>query len=122
AYVDTNLVGSGKVTTAAIIGQQGGVWATTSGFTLGPSEQTAVINLFKNKDEAQSKGITLAGTKYFCLSVNDRSFYGKKGGDGCVIVKTKQAILVAVYKAPVQAPECTTITEGLADYLIGVNY
>lgn len=32
AYVDTNLVGSGKVNQAAILGQQGGVWATSPGF------------------------------------------------------------------------------------------
>lgn len=34
AYVDTNLVGSGKVSQAAILGQQGGVWATTGGFNV----------------------------------------------------------------------------------------
>jgi hypothetical protein len=33
-YVDTNLVGSGKVAKAAILGQQGGVWATSSGFAV----------------------------------------------------------------------------------------
>lgn len=31
AYVDTNLVGTGKVSQAAILGQQGGVWAISSG-------------------------------------------------------------------------------------------
>lgn len=39
-----------------------------------------------------------------------------------MIVKTKQAILIAEYIAPYQAPEVTPIVEGLADYLIGVNY
>ena len=42
--------------------------------------------------------------------------------DGAVIVKTKQAILVAVYRAPVQAPEATPIVEKLADYLITAGY
>lgn len=32
AYVDTNLVGSNKVTRALILGQQGGVWASSPGF------------------------------------------------------------------------------------------
>ncbi|EJD38331.1 profilin [Auricularia subglabra TFB-10046 SS5] len=122
AYVDTNLVGSGKVTRAAIVGQQGGVWASSGGFTLTPQEVTAVINLFKDPVNAQANGIRLGQTKYFTLSVNDRSLYGKKAADGCVIVKTKQAILVAEYSAPIQAPECTTIVEGLADYLINVGY
>ena len=43
-------------------------------------------------------------------------------GDGCVLVKTKQAILVTIYKAPIQAPEATPVVEALADYLIGVGY
>jgi hypothetical protein len=34
AYVDSNLVGTGKVTQAAILGQQGGVWATSAGFAV----------------------------------------------------------------------------------------
>ena len=43
-------------------------------------------------------------------------------GDGVIIVKTKQAVLVAEYSAPTQAPEATPIVENLADYLIGVGY
>lgn len=42
--------------------------------------------------------------------------------DGCVIVKTKQAILVTVYVPPTQAPEATPVVESLADYLISVGY
>jgi profilin len=42
--------------------------------------------------------------------------------DGCVLVKTKQAILVAEYAAPIQAGEATIVVEGLADYLISVGY
>ena len=42
--------------------------------------------------------------------------------DGCVIVKTKQAIIVAEYTAPTQAAEATKIVEGLGDYLTSVGY
>jgi hypothetical protein len=34
AYVDTNLLGSGRIAKAAIVGQQGGVWASSAGFTV----------------------------------------------------------------------------------------
>ncbi|KAJ3524030.1 hypothetical protein NM688_g8632 [Phlebia brevispora] len=122
AYVDTNLLGSGHVRKAAILGRQGGVWATSSGFTLSSDEQKAVIHAFENQDQVQASGIRLAGEKYFTLSVNERSIYGKKGANGCVIVRTKQAILVTVYEAPTQASEATVVVEGLADYLIGVGY
>ena len=42
--------------------------------------------------------------------------------DGCVVVKTTQAILVAIYNAPIQAGEATPVVENLADYLISVGY
>jgi len=70
----------------------------------------------------QSKGIRAAGNKYFFLQSTDRSIYGKKAADGIIVVKTKQAILVAVYEQPIQAAEATPIVEGVADYLISVNY
>ncbi|OBZ78368.1 Profilin-1B [Grifola frondosa] len=122
AYVDTNLVGSGKVTKAAILGLAGGVWASSAGFTLSPDEQKAILAGYTHPDQVQANGIRLAGQKYFTLSVNDRSIYGKKAADGCIIVKTKQAVLVTVYVAPIQAPEATPVVEGLADYLISVGY
>ncbi|EJF63924.1 profilin, partial [Dichomitus squalens LYAD-421 SS1] len=122
AYVDNNLIGTGKISKAAILGQAGGVWAASPGFTLSTEEQAAVVRAFSKPDEAQANGIRLAGQKFFTLSANDRSIYGKKGGDGAILVKTKQAVLVAEYTAPVQAPEATPIVENLADYLIGVGY
>ena len=36
-YVDTNLVGTGKISQAAIIGLKGGVWATSSDFNVSGS-------------------------------------------------------------------------------------
>ncbi|KAG8994491.1 profilin, required for normal timing of actin polymerization in response to thermal stress [Tulasnella sp. JGI-2019a] len=121
-YVDTNLVGSGKVTRAAILGQQGGVWATSSGFSITPTEQTAILNIFKNPENAQASGVRIAGTKYFALQVTDKFLYGKQGANGCVIRKTTQAVIVAVYDSPIQAPECNTVVEKLADYFISVGY
>ncbi|KAH8828111.1 profilin [Flagelloscypha sp. PMI_526] len=121
-YVDSNLLGTGKIAKAAILGLQGGVWAASTGYTLAPEEQNAAINAFKSPDEALANGIRAAGQKFFTLQATDRSVYGKKAADGIVLVKTKQAVLVAEYTAPIQAGEATPIVEGLADYLIGVGY
>jgi profilin len=121
-YVDTNLLGTGKVHRAAILGQKGGVWATSAGYTLSTEEQRAAIAAFNNPEQAQASGVRLAGQKFFTLQCNPRSLYGKKQADGCVLVKTKQAILVAEYVAPIQAAEATPVVEGLADYLISVGY
>ncbi|KAI5122862.1 hypothetical protein M0805_003155 [Coniferiporia weirii] len=122
AYVDTNLVGTGKIKRAAIIGLQGGVWATSAGYNLSTEEQRAIVAAFNNPGEAQSHGVKLAGQKFFTLQATEQHLYGKKGPDGCVLVKTTQAVLVTEYEAPAQAPEATTVVEKLADYLKSVNY
>jgi len=121
-YVDKNLVGGGQVAQAAIVGQQGGVWATSQGFNLAPGEQAKVIGAFKNVDDVQANGLVLAGIKYFTLQATPEHIYGKKGTDGCVIVKTTQAILVTIYKDPIQAPQATKVVEGLGDYLRNAGY
>ena len=41
---------------------------------------------------------------------------------GCVVVKTTQAIIIAVYEAGIQPGNCATVVEKLADYLISVGY
>jgi len=122
AYVDDNLVGSKKISRAAILGLQGGVWAISPGWSLSPEEQTAAIKACDNREQTQASGIRLAGVKYFTLQATDKQVYGKKAADGCVIVKTNQAVLVAVYAAPIQQTEATIVVEGLGDYLRSVNY
>jgi len=121
-YVDTNLVGTGKVVKAAILGLGGGVWAASQGYSLSLDEQKAILTAYAEREETQKNGIRLSGHKFFALRVDDRSIYLKKGSDGVVIVKTKQAVLVAEYIAPTQAAEATPVVEGLADYLISVGY
>ncbi|KAJ7100772.1 profilin [Mycena belliarum] len=122
AYVDTNLVGSGKVKKAAILGQAGGVWASSAGYTLSTEEQKAIVSAFGNLDAVRTSGLKLAGVKFFTTTADENVIHGKKGGDGYVIAKTKQAILVAEYSPPIQAPEAAPVVEGLADYLKSVNY
>jgi len=121
-YVDEQLVGTKNVSRAAILGLAGGVWATTSGFKLSTEEQKAAINAFKDPTQTQTSGIRLAGQKYFTLTANENSVYGKKQADGCVLVKTKQAVIVAEYIAPIQQAECVGTVEKLGDYLKSVGY
>ena len=45
AYVDTNLVGTGKVTRAAILGLKGGVWAASAGYNVRPSILSLMLQL-----------------------------------------------------------------------------
>ncbi|CAK5274151.1 unnamed protein product [Mycena citricolor] len=89
---------------------------------LSAEEQKAITAAHNNTDSVLASGVRLAGTKYFATQADARSIYGKKGGDGCVLVKTKQAILVTEYVLPAQAGEAVKVVEELADYLIGVGY
>ncbi|GAA5900430.1 hypothetical protein JCM8208_005359 [Rhodotorula glutinis] len=120
--VDSNLLGTGKVTKAAILGQQGGVWAQSQGYNLATEEQNAIVAAFNDPSSAQASGVRAAGTKFLTIRADDRSVYGKKQADGIVCVKTAQAVLVAEYSHPTVPGEATKIVEDLADYLIGVGY
>jgi len=122
AYVDSNLLGSRKIARAAIHGHDGSLWATSEGFSLSTQEINEIIAAFNDPSAIQANGIHANGVKYFALTVNNRSIYGKKGADGIVAVKTKQAVLIGVYIEGTQPGEANTTVEGLADYLIGVGY
>eukprot|EP00158_Paraphelidium_tribonemae_P008184 Partr_v1_DN28501_c0_g1_i1_m73382 putative Binds to actin and affects the structure of the cytoskeleton. At high concentrations, profilin prevents the polymerization of actin, whereas it enhances it at low concentrations (By len=105
AYVDTNLVGTGKVSMAAIHGHNGTVWATSKGFSASTAEVLTIAKAFTDASGIRANGIIVAGQKYFALKTDDRSIYGKKGAGGIILVKTKQAILVAVYDEKTQPGE-----------------
>ncbi|KAI8907027.1 profilin [Powellomyces hirtus] len=121
-YVDSNLLGTGKVQKAAIHGLDGSLWATSAGFSVGPAEAAAIVKGFTDPSGLRASGIFIVGEKYMTLRADDRAIYGKKGQNGVCIAKTKQAIIIGVYEAPVQAGETNKVVEGLADYLISVNY
>jgi len=126
SYVDTSLVASGKIDTAAIFSSDGkSVWASSAGFVVKPEEIETLVKAYaedKIVEDLHSKGLYIGGAKYFVIRCNDRSIYGKKVKTGILCVKTKQAILVAHYGEAVQPGEAAKVVESLADCLIGVGY
>lgn len=121
-YVDNNLVGTGKVSQACILGLKGGVWATSPNLNISQAEQQAIINGLEDPSPLQANGIYVNQKKYLTLQASPRSIYGKAGGDGLCIVRTNQAVLVGVYTSPLLPGEANKVVEGLADYLISVGY
>ncbi|KAI9245506.1 profilin [Helicostylum pulchrum] len=123
AYVDTNLVGTGYVSQAGIYGLNGGgVWAASPGFSIKPTEIQTILNGFTDADSVRANGVRINDVKYLTLRVDERSIYGKKNATGFCIVKTTQAILVALYDDKIQPGACNKVVEDLADYLISVGY
>ncbi|GFZ44483.1 hypothetical protein JCM24511_02205 [Saitozyma sp. JCM 24511] len=107
-YVDDQLLATGKVTKAAIIGKQGGIWAASSGYNP-PANRSG-------------NGITLAGFKFMTIKAEPDEVIGRKGERGVFLVPTTQAILIAEYDAPIQAADANIVVTKLADYLKGVGY
>ncbi|WWC90237.1 uncharacterized protein L201_005170 [Kwoniella dendrophila CBS 6074] len=123
AYVDDHLVATGKVTKAAILGKQGGIWAASSGYNLAQNEQDAIVKTaFTQPDQVRANGIILNGFKFMTLKADSEEVIGRKGERGVFIIPTNQAILVAEYDAPTSAGEANIVVAKLADYLKSVNY
>ena len=123
-YVDNNLVGSKKLTKAAIISAADGtVWASSSGFSPSPLELKSLLAAFTDAAAIRADGLKIGGTKYIVINSGDgRSVYAKKGDDGVVAVKTKQTVLLGIFSAPIVAGEAAKVVECVADYLISVNF
>jgi len=123
AYVDDQLIGTGKIVRAAIVGKQGGVWASSQGYNLAKDEQNFLTStLFTNPGEAQSHGIQLGGTKFMTIKAEPDEVIGRKGDRGVFIVPTNLALLVAEYEAPTPAGDASLVIGKLAAYLKSVNY
>ncbi|KAF9911185.1 profilin, required for normal timing of actin polymerization in response to thermal stress [Linnemannia zychae] len=122
AYVDNNLVGTGKVAKAAIFGLDGSLWATSPDFQISADQAKALVAAFSSTDEIASKGLHLGETKFVFLRSAGDSIYARHGSTGINATKTKQAILVGFYSETMQGGDCNTIVEGLGNYLVGVGY
>ncbi|KAK6341700.1 profilin, required for normal timing of actin polymerization in response to thermal stress [Orbilia brochopaga] len=125
AYIDTSLVGSGKIDKGAIFSAAGdSVWAASPDFAVTPDEIKYIVSQFAQTENSKlyQEGFHIAGTKYLCHLHTDRSIYGKKDKTGVAIVKTKQAIVIAHYPDGIQTAQATTVAESLADYLIKTGY
>lgn len=125
-YVDTNMVGTGKLTEAMILGNaDGSIWATTPGLksSITAAEIKTLIGAFQDVTTVRSEGVHVAGKKYVVIGGGDgRSLYGKKGDEGVVAVKTKQAVLLGLYAPPAVPGEAVKVVEALADYLLSVSF
>jgi len=123
AYIDSSLVGTGAVDKAAIYSKAGdSTWAISPGFQLSGPEVATICHGFDNNDGLYGSGIKIGGEKYFTIRADDKVIQGRKGEEGVVCTRTKQAVLVAHYPAGQQAGEVTKVVLSLGDYLINLGY
>ncbi|XP_022724341.1 profilin-3-like [Durio zibethinus] len=122
-YVDEHLmcdVGDGHtLTSAAIIGHDGSVWAKSSSFpNFKPEEITAIIKDFDEPGSLAPTGLHLGGAKYMVIQGEAGAVIrGKKGTGGITVKKTDQAMIFGIYDEPVTPGQCNMVVERLGDYL-----
>ncbi|KAJ7958843.1 Profilin [Quillaja saponaria] len=122
-YVDEHLmceIEGIRLTAAAIIGQDGTVWAQSSSFPQFKSEEiSAIMNDFAEPGSLAPTGLFLGGTKYMVIQGEPGAVIrGKKGSGGITIKKTTQALIIGIYDEPMNPGQCNMIAERLGDYLI----
>lgn len=76
--INEQLISTGHVRDAAIIGLDGNTWATSNGWGLNAGEGAIIVKQFDNPDSVFSQGIIARGIKYMGIKGDDRSLYGKK--------------------------------------------
>ena len=125
-----DLPGGGKLSHAAIIGLDGGVWAQSPEFPqLSPEQVQALLKGVDEPNSLGGTGIKVGGPaeedviKFFLIPSEAGSVLrGRFKGDGIVIKKTKQTLIIGISKEPVTGSECSVRVEEIGDHLIGTDY
>lgn len=65
--MDSQLIGSGKVEQACILGHDGGLWATSPGFAPGEGEIAAIVRGYQQPESLHSAGLTISNEKVVLL-------------------------------------------------------
>lgn len=123
AYIDQHLMnalpGGGQLAHAAILGHDGGVWASSTTFpSVSDDEIAAVMSGFTDSSKLATSGLYVGGEKYMVVAGEPGEVIrGKKGPNGVTIKKTNTALVVGVYGEGVTPGECNVVVENLGDYL-----
>ncbi|KAL4712955.1 hypothetical protein ACJJTC_012025 [Scirpophaga incertulas] len=121
-YVDKQLMASRCVTKAAIAGHDGNVWAKSDNFEISKDEVTKIVAGFENESLLTSGGVTIAGNRYIYLSGTENIIRAKLNRVGVHCMKTKQAVVIALYEEPIQPQQAASVVEKLGEYLITCGY
>jgi len=131
SYIDDQLMctlpSGSTLTSAAIVGQDGSVWAQSDKFpAITPDEVAVLMEGFDDDSDRQTKmathpkGLKIGGEKFMVVQGEPGAVIrGKKGSGGVCVKKTVSAFVIGVYDTPVQPPECNVVVENLGDYLAG---
>ncbi|KAL6770886.1 PRO1 [Auxenochlorella protothecoides x Auxenochlorella symbiontica] len=123
AYIDDHLLaelpGGGVLAHAAILGHDGGVWASSPDFPdITEAEVDAIVAGFDDSSALAVNGLHIGGEKYMVVAGEPgEAIRGKKGSGGVTIKKTTTALVFGIYGEGVTGSECNVVVENLGDYL-----
>ena len=123
----------GTLKSAAIIGQDGGLWAKSENFPDASVPQVEAImggfSSYEKDGHAGQLGTTGinfgsgdSAVKFQVAPGDETVLRGKSKGGGCCIKKSKTALVVGIYDEPVTPGDCNTIVENMGDYLATMEY
>ncbi|BBN18934.1 profilin [Marchantia polymorpha subsp. ruderalis] len=124
SYVDDHLMleiePGRRLVGAAIIGQDGNVWAQSAEFPeLKDNEIDNVVKGMVDNGQLAQAGLYLGGLKYMVIQGEaGQVIRGKRQQTGVTIKRTNSALVIGIYKEPTKGPECNVIVERMGDYLI----
>nr|BFD89211.1 hypothetical protein KitaXyl93_05710 [Kitasatospora sp. Xyl93] len=117
------LIGSANITQAAIIRRDNGApVAASAGFALKDGEAAAILKLYADPSKVFNTGVTVGGTNYRGTRGVGRSIRGENSGNGTVLVRTDQTVLIGLYTAQQHREDAIYTVEKLADYLLSGGY
>ncbi|KAF7291371.1 Profilin [Mycena indigotica] len=122
-YIDGNLIPSGSVMRAAIIGIQGGVWANSPDYTISSVDQNTIVRAFERPGTIPA--MSFGGNKYRLIVQDATEMIGRRETDptsGCFMYRTKQTVLVTEYDSPVMIHDTQKVVTRLGEYLVSAGY
>ncbi|KAJ5077785.1 profilin [Anaeramoeba ignava] len=121
-YVDSNLVGTGHLTQAAICGLDGSVWAKSANFNITATEIKAIVAGFADGSSLYANGVRANGVKYTCVRALDDLVAGKSTNGGIVCQKSNQSVIVGVYEGEIQPGNANKVVGQFTDWMKEQGY
>lgn len=130
-YIDNNLMcqlndKGHTLTSAAIVGQDGGVWAQSTDFpAIVPDQVDRIMYGFAEtqKPDDPFSSFLIGDVKYYVTQGEPQQVIrGKCQGGGVTVKRTNTALVVGIWKDPVTHGECNKVVETLGEYLVDTGY
>lgn len=113
-----------NLTSAAICGQDGGVWASSTEFPAITAEEVAVLAKRFDGDAAPIPSFTIGGVKYQAVMADPDSklIRGALNKGGCHIKLTNTALVIGIWDDAKNSRHAEKVVLNIGKYLMGINF